>query len=299
MVTDTLEATAYHAIEVRRVRPDLEQPRKTFDEEALQELARSLKSNGLLQPIVVRPYPKGNAGDYLLIAGERRWRAAGILGWDTIPALIRDDVTASEAAKLQLLENIVRRDLNPVEEARALQRMQDEGYTLKELSDATGIIPSQIAWRVKMLDAREDVLELVALGHIKPSMCYEMAKLSPDGQGRVLRAITGEKLNTDEVTQFCRHVLAEESQAQMFPETKLSKEQIRAVQTFGQAFAQIGRTLSRIQRMEEDQPGLLQKAFEAEAVVVEAQVDVSIQQLARIKRALRDVRIRQLVEVSN
>ena len=186
-----------------------------------------------------------------------------------------------------------------MEEARALQRMQDEGYTLKELSDATGIAPSQIAWRVKMLDAREDVLELVALGHIKPSMCYEIAKLSPDGQGRVLRAITSENLNTDEVTQFCRHVLAEESQAEMFPETKLSKEQIRAVQTFGQAFAQIGRTLARIQRMEEDQPGLLQKAFEAEAVVVEAQVDVSIQQLSRIKRALRDVRIRNLVEVSN
>ena len=299
MVTDTLEATAYQAIGARRVRPDPEQPRKTFDEEALQELARSLKSNGLLQPIVVRPDPDGNDGDYLLIAGERRWRAAGILGWDTIPAIIRASISDSEAAKLQLLENIVRRDLNPVEEARALQRMQDEGYTLKELSNATGIAPSQIAWRVKMLDAREDALELVTLGHIKPSMCYEMSKLSPDGQGRVLRVITSEKLNTDEVTQFCRHVLAEESQAEMFPETKLSREQIRAMQTFGQAFAQIGRTLARIQRMEEGQPGLLQKAFEAEAVVVEAQVDVSIQQLSRIKRALRDVRIRNLVEVSN
>ena len=295
MATDTLEAPAYQAIELRRVRPDPEQPRKTFNEEALQELARSMDSNGLLQPITVRP----DEDDFILIAGERRWRAAGILGWDTIPAIIRASISDSEAAKLQLSENIVRRDLNPVEEARALQRMQDEGYTLKELSDATGIAPSQIAWRVKMLDAREDVLELVTLGHIKPSMCYEMSKLSPDGQGRVLRAITSEKLNTDEVTQFCRHVLAEESQAEMFPETKLSKEQIRAVQTFGQAFAQIGRTLARIQRMEEDQPGLLQKAFEAEAVVVEAQVDVSIQQLSRIKRALRDVRIRNLVDVSN
>ena len=254
-----------------------------------------MDSNGLLQPITVRP----DEDDFILIAGERHWRAACLLGWETIPAIVRSDVTLGEAAKLQLLENIVRRNLNPVEEAGALQRMQDEGYTLKELSDATGIAPSQIAWRVKMLDAREDVLELVTLAHIKPSMCYEMSKLSPDGQGRVLRAITSEKLNTDEVTQFCRHVLAEESQAEMFPGTKLSKEQVRAVQTFGQAFAQIGRTLACIQRMEEDQPGLLQKAFEAEAVVVEAQVDVSIQQLSRIKRALRDVRIRNLVEVSN
>ncbi len=101
------------------MRPDLEQPRKTFDEEALQELARSMDSNGLLQPITVRP----DEDDFILIAGERRWRAACLLGWETIPAIVRSDVTLGEAAKLQLLENIVRRDLNRVEEARAFQKI--------------------------------------------------------------------------------------------------------------------------------------------------------------------------------
>ena len=125
MVTDTLEAPAYQTIELRRVRPDPDQPRKHFADAALQELAGSMDSNGLLQPVVVRP----NGSGYILIAGERRWRAACLLGWKTIPAIVRSDVTLGEAAKLQLLENIVRQDLNPVEEARALQRMQDEGYT--------------------------------------------------------------------------------------------------------------------------------------------------------------------------
>ena len=119
MVTDTLEATAYQAIELRRVRPDPDQPRRRFDEAALRELAQSMASNGLLQPVTVRP----DEDDFILIAGERRWRSACLLGWETIPAIVHSDVTLGEAAKLQLLENIVRRNLNPVEEARALQRM--------------------------------------------------------------------------------------------------------------------------------------------------------------------------------
>ena len=296
MVTDTLEATAYQAIEVRRVRPDPEQPRKTFDEEALQELARSLKSNGLLQPIVVRPDPEGNAGDYLLIAGERRWRAAGSLGWDTIPALIRDDVTASEAAKLQLLENIVRRDLNPVEEARAFKKMLDEGYTNKELSEAVGLAVSQITWRVQMLNAREDVLNLVARGHLKPSIAHELSKLSHNGQGRAVRSISDAKLTYNEALALCQKIFAEENQIDMFPEVKLSQEQQRAVQTFGEAFKKVGELLVKLQRMEEDHPGQLAKALTAEAGLIEAQVDAAVKGLYRVKKVLQVSRMHRIAE---
>ena len=163
MVTDTLEATAYQAIELRRVKPDPDQPRRRFDEAALRELAQSMASNGLLQPIVVRP----NGIGYILIAGERRWRAACLLGWETIPAIVRSDVTLGGAAKLQLLENIVRQDLNPVEEARAFKKMLDEGHAIEELGSAVGMTVRQVEWRVEMLSAREDVLHLVANGAIK------------------------------------------------------------------------------------------------------------------------------------
>ena len=296
MVTDTLEATAFQAIEVRCVRPDPEQPRKTFDEEALQELAGSLDSNGLLQPIVVRPDPEGNAGDYLLIAGERRWRASGILGWDSIPAIIRVDITDAEAAKLQLLENIVRRDLNPVEEARAFKKMLDEGYTNKELSEAVGLAVSQIPWRVEMLKARGDVLALVEQGHINPSIAHALSKLTPDGQGRALRAINSNHLTYYEVLGLRERIFAEENQLEMFAESKLSPDQQRAVQTFGEAFKKVGALLVKLQRMEDEHPGQLAKALTAEAGLIEAQVDAAVKGLYRIKKVLQVSRMHQMAE---
>ena len=154
-------AMANQVVRVRcaAITPDPEQPRKTFGEEALRELAKSLESNGLLQPIVVRPAPESKPKDlrYIIVAGERRWRAACYLGWETVPGIVRKDLSGDQATKLQLIENIVRVDLNPLEEARALKKMLDEGYTLQELSEATGMHPGQIPWRVKMLGAREDV----------------------------------------------------------------------------------------------------------------------------------------------
>ena len=278
--------------------PDPDQPRKTFGEEALRELAGSLESNGLLQPIVVRPAPDSKPSDlrYVLVAGERRWRAACYLGWETVPAIVRKGLSDAQAAKLQLVENIVRVDLNPLEEAQALKKMLDEGYTLKELSEATGIVPGQIPWRVQMLNAREDVLHLLAQGQIKPGMCYDLSKLSHNGQGRVLRAITNEGLNATEVNKLCHRIAAEESQTECFTETVLSDEQRRAVRTFGDAFGQISRTLHRLQRMEDKQPGLLAQALAAESNLVESQVDAAIRGLAKVKSVLQDIRMGQLAE---
>ena len=277
------------------MRPDPEQPRKTFDEEALQELAGSLDSNGLLQPIVVRPDPEGNNGDYLLIAGERRWRAAGILGWDTIPALIRDDVTASEAAKLQLLENIVRRDLNPVEEARAFKKMLDEGYTLQELSNAVGMPDGHIAWRVQMLNAREDVLALVAAGQVKPLVAHALSRLSEGGQGRALRAMSSQRLTYQEVHGLCERIYGEENQAEMFPEIRqLTAEDIQTVKTFADVFGRISSTLDRLNRMEEMSPGSMAQALSLKGGLVESQIDEAVKGLGRVKRALQVDRMHTL-----
>ena len=280
------------------IQPDPEQPRKTFGAEAIQELARSLASNGLLQPIVVRPAPGSKPRDrrYILIAGERRWRAAGKLGWETIPAIIRKDLSVADSAKLQLIENIVRVDLNPVEEARALKKMLDEGFTLKELSEATGMAPGQIPWRVQMLNVREEVLDLLARGHLKPGMCYDMSKLSPSGQSKVLQAIAREGLNATEVNKLCHRVYAEENQADMMPETQVSEEHRQAVRTFGEAFNRISSTLNRLHRLEEQTPGLLEEALATESVLVESQVDEAVRGLSRIKSVLQDVRMRRLAQ---
>ena len=289
-----------NVMRVRRaaISPDPEQPRKTFDEEGIQELARSLDSSGLLQPIIIRPAPVSNAKDrrYILIAGERRWRAAGVLGWETIPAIVRKDLTDAAAAKLQLLENIVRCDLNPVEEAHALQKMLDDGATIQELSDAIGLAPAQISWRVQMLNARDDILDLVAAGHLKPSVAFDLSKLSSDGQARVASAVRAHDLNANAVTKLCAQVWAEENQVDMFPAVKLSAEEVNAAQTFGAAFERICTVLTRVERMRQEQPEVLLRALETEAGVIEERLKLAIRGLNGVRSLLEQGRMNRLAK---
>ena len=290
MPQGNLDTSSFELVPVDRIRPDPDQPRKHFDEEGIGELARSLASNGLLQPIAVRPEADG----YILIAGERRWRAASMLGWETIPAIVRQDLTQVEASRLQLLENIVRRDLNPVEEARAFRKMLDEGSTIDELGAAVGMTNHQIAWRVEMLEAREDVLHLVATGAIKAPLGHALSRLSHNGQARALRAIQLNGLGTKEAEALCERLRCEEQQVEMFPETRLSPDQVRTVQDFSKAFQQICATLGRIHRMQEEQPEKLAQALRAEGVRMEAQVNEAIRGLNRVRMALESARVSDL-----
>ena len=130
--------------------PDPSQPRKTFDEGALDELAQSMAANGLAVAVLVRP-----AGDrYLLVHGERRWRAAGRLGWQTIPAEVRD-LDPEQARWLALVENIQRADLSPIDEARAYQAALSEGLTQTALGQKVGKSQSYIAQKLRLLGLPE------------------------------------------------------------------------------------------------------------------------------------------------
>ena len=113
----TEESSAgFVSVNINDIEPNREQPRKTFDEEALSELAASIGEHGIIQPLVVRPIADGG---YQLIAGERRWRAARIAGLNEVPVVIRE-ITDSELLELALVENLQREDLNPIEEAQGL-----------------------------------------------------------------------------------------------------------------------------------------------------------------------------------
>ena len=143
--------------------PKSDQPRKYFDKEALEELASSIKENGLLQPILVREYGEGR---YQIIAGERRFRASKLAELDEIPAIIldRDD---RKVAEISLIENIQREDLNPIEEALAFKALSEEyGLTQEELAERVGKSRSAIANSTRLLDLPDDVLEMVANGDI-------------------------------------------------------------------------------------------------------------------------------------
>ena len=148
-------------VPVDRVVPNPNQPRRRFEEEALTALAGSLKVRGMLQPVLVRPLP---SGEYELIAGERRWRAARIAELEEIPALVRSQGDA-ESLELALIENMAREDLNPVEEARACAALVEElGLTREEVGLRVGRSRVAVSNLLRLLDLPDEALDLIELG---------------------------------------------------------------------------------------------------------------------------------------
>jgi ParB family transcriptional regulator, chromosome partitioning protein len=150
-------------IPLELITPNPRQPRRDFDEGALVSLADSLRERGVLQPILVRPR---HGGTYELIAGERRWRAAQIAGLETVPAVVRPHDDA-ESLELALIENMAREDLNPVEEARACALLVDElGLTREDVGRRVGRSRVAVSNLLRLLDLPDEVLDLLAAGHL-------------------------------------------------------------------------------------------------------------------------------------
>jgi ParB family chromosome partitioning protein len=168
------------------------QPRLEFDEASLNELAASIRKQGLMQPVVVRPRPQGG---YELIAGERRWRAAQIAGLHRIPAVIRD-VTDEQASAMALIENIQREDLNPLEEAGALQRLKEEfGLTQQEVADAVGKSRVAVTNLLRLLSLSAPVRELLQSGDIEMGHARALLALEPLDQERLARVVAAKQLS--------------------------------------------------------------------------------------------------------
>jgi ParB family transcriptional regulator, chromosome partitioning protein len=146
---------------IELIAPNPTQPRRRFDEDALQALADSLSERGVLQPVLVRPKA---GGTYEIVAGERRWRAAQIAGMETVPALVRAREDA-EAIELALIENMAREDLSPIEEARACAALVEElGLTREEVGRRVGRSRVAVSNLVRLLDLPDEVIELLQAG---------------------------------------------------------------------------------------------------------------------------------------
>jgi len=155
------EGSGVQRLPVDRIRRDVQQPRKTFDEAKLHELSESIKAQGLIQPVLVRRAPDGS---YRLIAGERRWRAAQLAGLTEIPALVRE-ASDGQAFELALVENLQRADLNPVEEAEGYRRLTDEfNLTQEQVSQRVGKDRSTVANALRLLGLPDEVKQLLAEG---------------------------------------------------------------------------------------------------------------------------------------
>jgi ParB family chromosome partitioning protein len=187
-------------VEIHLLRPNPCQPRTDFDEKEIASLAESLKRDGFLQPVVVRP---SGGGFYQIVAGERRWRAAKLSGLSRIPVVIRE-VDDRKMLELALIENLQRRDLNPMEKARAFrQLMQLHNWTQDQLADSVGMARPTVANFLRLLELPTEIQEAVSRGTI--SMGHARALLAVTQRGRMmqlLRKVIEEELSVRDLEKM-------------------------------------------------------------------------------------------------
>jgi len=177
------------------------QPRHDMHKESLDDLAASIKAQGVVQPIVVRPI---EANRYEIIAGERRWRAAQIAGLQEVPVVVRH-VPDQAAIAMSLIENIQRENLNPLEEAQALERLIDEfGLTHQEAADAVGRSRAAVSNLLRLLDLNEDVKRLVEAGELEMGHARALLALSGRQQSEIARKVAARGLSVRETEQLVR-----------------------------------------------------------------------------------------------
>lgn len=178
---DKNDDNGYSLIDINLIKSNESQPRKSFDDEKIMELAESIKSNGIIQPLILRK----DKDEYIIVAGERRWRAAKYIGIKEIPSVIMD-LTEKQILEISLIENIQREDLNSIEEAIAYKKLiSDFDLTQEQLSKRIGKSRVAITNTMRLLNLSEDVQQYIIEGVIS------------EGHGRVLLAITDSKLQCE------------------------------------------------------------------------------------------------------
>ncbi len=181
------------------------QPRTDMHEEALQELANSIQKQGVIQPIVVRPI---SSDKYEIIAGERRWRASQLAGLDTIPAIIKP-VGDETAIAISLIENIQRENLNPIEEAMALKRLQDEfELTQQEVADAVGKSRATVTNLIRLIGLSIDVRRMLEHGDLEMGHARALLSLPDIQQSKAARTVAGKGLSVRQTESLVRRLLA-------------------------------------------------------------------------------------------
>lgn len=188
------------SLSVERIQRGQYQPRIHIRQESLEELAESIRNQGLVQPIVVRPI----AGGYELIAGERRWRAAQMAGLQEIPAVIKD-VPDQAAAAMALIENIQRENLNPLEESQALQRLIDEfGLTHQETADSVGRSRAAVSNLLRLLDLEDAVKKMLDDGELEMGHARALLALSGRYQVSAAKHVVAKALSVRETERYIR-----------------------------------------------------------------------------------------------
>ncbi len=197
-VTDT---DSLQTLPVDKIQRGMYQPRRDMDQEALEELASSIRAQGVIQPIVVRPVDMGR---YEIIAGERRWRASQLAGLSEIPVTIRD-VPDEAAIAMALIENIQREDLNPIEEATALQRLMDEfELTQQKVAEAVGKSRTTVTNLLRLIKLTPEVKRMLEYGDLEMGHARALLVLEHDRQIAAAKEVVGRGLSVRQTEELVK-----------------------------------------------------------------------------------------------
>ena len=199
------EARAGREIPVEMIRRSPWQPRRRLDAEALDELTRSVRAHGVVQPVVVRPVGEER---YELVAGERRWRAAQAAGLATVPAVVRE-IPDEAALSIAIIENIQREDLTPLEEARGVARLVEEfSMTHREVAEAVGRSRPAVSNLLRLLDLNEDVRDRLEAGEIEMGHARALLALAGAAQSGAARTVAERGLSVRQTEALVRRMLS-------------------------------------------------------------------------------------------
>ena len=237
-------------IDIEYIVPNLNQPRTYFDNDAINELAQSIKENGLIQPIVVRPI---ELGQYEIVAGERRYRACCSLNMKQVPCII-EDYDDKQTQTLAIIENIQREDLSPLEEAKAYQALIKEyGYSQTELADIVGKKQSTIANKLRLLKLSDDVQFSLNQKQITERHARAMLSLNEEKQQEVLREVLKKKLTVADTERLIKkEPKPKKKKASADVKKTISRNVKIALNTLQQAIGMIEKTGTALQQETED-----------------------------------------------
>lgn len=202
-------AASVSTMALGEIEPNPEQPRREFTPEALSQLADSIKEHGVLQPLVVRPRPNGL---YQIVAGERRWRAARAAGLSEVPVVVRE-LTDEEAYEIALVENLVRADLNPIEEAQGYKTLIERfEMTQERAAERVGRSRSAIANSLRLLTLPPEIVEMLQRGSITAGHARPLLTLEPAAAVKAAKQIEEEGLSARQAEQLARRLSKPESE---------------------------------------------------------------------------------------
>ena len=274
------------SLPIASVIPNPDQPRKRFDQEALAELAQSIKMNGLIQPITASALPDGR---HMIVAGERRWRAHLLAGLDTIEANLID-ITDSERDILAIVENLQREGITPLEEGRAFQKVIDTGVTAEELAHRLGLKqPWRITDRTSLLRLNPPYLDLLEKGHLSPSQGFELARLGPQDQNMLFGLITAGRCDTyAKLRAAADALIAAASQGGFWEEQKkATAEEAKALTAFEAKIEQIVKLVTS--GFKDNEVVALKKINPHRAGIVAIQIGLIGKHLKLIEREIQKV----------